>query len=130
MYRVAIPAPQTNTNQPYQTRGGGSSQSFQNFPSHEQPSHQLRLMKRNTLISRKCRKFNFCNSNRKLLKQIHMYINCILIKMSKNRRFSVDFPIFRKLSENSARIFRKIIAHEFHQQHFSEFYNFPKFSGN
>ena len=44
--------------------------------------------------------------------------------------FSVNFQIFRKLSENSPRIFRKIIAQEFYQKHFPEFYNFPKFSEN
>ena len=42
------------------------------------------------------------------------------------KSFSVDFQIFRKLSQNSPRIFRKIIAHKFYQKHFPEFYNFPK----
>ena len=45
-------------------------------------------------------------------------------------RFSVDFQIFRELSENSPRISREIIAHGFYQQHFPEFHNFPKFSEN
>ena len=44
--------------------------------------------------------------------------------------FSVDFKIFRELSENSPRISRKIIVHEFYQKHFPEFHNFPKFSEN
>ena len=43
---------------------------------------------------------------------------------------SVDFQIFQKLSENLPRISRKIIAHEFYQKFFPEFYNFPKFSEN
>ena len=41
-------------------------------------------------------------------------------------RFSVDFQIFRKLFENSPRIF----AHEFYQNHFPESYNFLMFSEN
>ena len=38
--------------------------------------------------------------------------------------------MFRKLPENSPRICRKIIVHEFHQKYFPEFYNFPKFPEN
>ena len=45
-------------------------------------------------------------------------------------RFSVDFQIFRKLSENSPKISRKNIAHELYQKPFPEFFNFPKFSEN
>ena len=45
-------------------------------------------------------------------------------------RSSIDFQIFRKLSENSPRISRKIIAHEFYQKHFPEYSNFPKYSEN
>ena len=44
--------------------------------------------------------------------------------------FLLIFQVFRKLSKNSPRIFRKIIAQEFYQKDFSEFYNFPKFSEN
>ena len=51
------------------------------------------------------------------------------MKLDQNRFLFVDFQIFRKLSENSPRIFRKIIAEEFHQ-HFPEFYNFRKLSEN
>ena len=35
-----------------------------------------------------------------------------------------------KFPENLTRIFRKIIAQEFYEKHFPEFYNFPKFSEN
>ena len=45
-------------------------------------------------------------------------------------KVSVDFQIFQKLSESSSPFSRKIIAHEFYQKHFPEFYNFPKFSEN
>ena len=37
------------------------------------------------------------------------------------------FLIFRSF-ENSPRISRKVIAHEFYQKHFPELYNFPMFS--
>ena len=49
---------------------------------------------------------------------------------SFSQGFLLIFKFFQKLSENSGRIFRKIIAQEFHEKHFSEFYNFPKFSEN
>ena len=45
-------------------------------------------------------------------------------------RFSVYSRIFRKLSKNSSIISLKIIAHEFYQKYFPEFYNFPMFSVN
>ena len=35
--------------------------------------------------------------------------------------------IFRKLSENSPRISRQTIVHEFHQKYLLEFHNIPKF---
>ena len=34
------------------------------------------------------------------------------------------------MSKDSQRPLRKIIAHEFYQKHFTEFYNFPTFSEN
>ena len=49
---------------------------------------------------------------------------------SFSQGFLLIFKFFQKLSENSGRIFRKIIAQEFHEKYFSEFYNFPKFSEN
>ena len=49
---------------------------------------------------------------------------------SFSQGFLLIFQIFRKLSENSPRILRKIIVQEFYQKHFPEFYNFPKFSEN
>ena len=44
--------------------------------------------------------------------------------------FSVDLQIFRKLSENSPRISRKMIVRKFYQKHFPEFHNFSKISEN
>ena len=45
-------------------------------------------------------------------------------------RFSVDFQIFRKVSENSPSISQKSIDREFYLKHFPKFLNFPKFSEN
>ena len=50
------------------------------------------------------------------------------------KSFSQGFLLIFKFSENSPkispRISRKIIVQDFHQKHFSRFYNFPKFSEN
>ena len=40
---------------------------------------------------------------------------------SFSQGFLLIFQIFRKLSENSGRIFRKVIAQELYQKHFPEF---------
>ena len=45
-------------------------------------------------------------------------------------KFSVDFQIFWKLSENSLRIPPQIIARKSYQKHFREFYNFQKLFEN
>ena len=54
------------------------------------------------------------------------------MKLDQNHfpKVFVDFLTFRKLSKNSPRIFRKIIAQEFYQRHFPEFSNFWKFFEN
>ena len=45
-------------------------------------------------------------------------------------RFSVDFQIFQKLSENSLSISRKNNFHEFCQKHFPEFSSLSEFLRN
>ena len=50
------------------------------------------------------------------------------------KSFSQGLLFIFKFSENCPRTYREfpeeIIAHEFYQKHFPEFYNFPKFSEN
>ena len=54
------------------------------------------------------------------------------MKFAQNHfpRFSVEFQVFRKLSENSQRSFQKIITHELYQRNFPDFCSFLKFSEN